>query len=424
MSRRVWLQGQVRTQQRAGIRGPVGKVWPRWISAGVSAEGGRRWECCMKLCPGDRAEACRGAGRLPGLGLGTQTSEERQASTVLQSWSQGGLLMGRQEWGGQGGGAVLHRARPLAATPFLGGAWAGARQEAKLWNQEGRQKPAVLKSGPRASQDAPEAPGHAAPQGRPSPPGPGAPRPRGRAVGAGAACVRRCCGGSGRRAPQWEQPRAVQQAALPAGRTGASPQDSPRAGSRCARPGAVSLCPPNSPAAASSLLCSKYGRGPHKRPHPSAPQRKTGALASPAVPQGHSSSRLPPHPRPTTLNALEKQTGVHGLRRQESPLCPSSLALLLAQPRPFPGSTRASEAVGIREHEVSWPREAQHPRSSLSWPSLFIQVHPRQACRMLKMVVRVSARWKPCPGHMLRTAELAKEENYCSVESAITCQNE
>lgn len=101
MSRRVWLQGQVRTQLRAGIRGAVGKVWPRWISAGVSAEGGRRWECCMKLCPGDRAEACQGAGRLPGLGLGTHTGEERQASPVLQSWSQEGLLMGRR---GKGGG--------------------------------------------------------------------------------------------------------------------------------------------------------------------------------------------------------------------------------------------------------------------------------------------------------------------------------
>lgn len=54
----------------------------------------------MKLCPGDRAEACQGAGRLPGLGLGTQTGEERQASPVLQSWSQEGLLMGRRRKGG------------------------------------------------------------------------------------------------------------------------------------------------------------------------------------------------------------------------------------------------------------------------------------------------------------------------------------
>ena len=35
----------------------------------------------------------------------------------------------------------------------------------------------------------------------------------------------------------------------------------------------------------------------------------------------------------------------------------------------------------------------------------------------------VSARWKACPGHVLRTAVLAKEENCCSVESVITCQN-
>ena len=66
------LQGQVRTQLSAGIRGPVSKVWPRWISVGVLAEGGLRCECCMKLCPGERAEACWGTGRLPGLGLGTQ----------------------------------------------------------------------------------------------------------------------------------------------------------------------------------------------------------------------------------------------------------------------------------------------------------------------------------------------------------------
>ena len=90
------LQGQVRTQLSAGIRGPVSKVWPRWISVGVLAEGGLRCECCMKLCPGERAEACWGAGRLPGLGLGTQTGEERQASPVLQSRSQGGLLMGQR----------------------------------------------------------------------------------------------------------------------------------------------------------------------------------------------------------------------------------------------------------------------------------------------------------------------------------------
>ena len=68
----------------------------------------------MKLCPGERAEACQGAGRFPGLGLGTQTGEERQAPPVLQSCSQGGLLMGQRVVG-------LHRARPLKVTLALGG---------------------------------------------------------------------------------------------------------------------------------------------------------------------------------------------------------------------------------------------------------------------------------------------------------------
>ena len=62
---------------------------PRWMSVGVSVEEGLRCECCMKLCPGERAEACRGIGRLPGLGPGTQTGAVRQASPVLQSWSPG-----------------------------------------------------------------------------------------------------------------------------------------------------------------------------------------------------------------------------------------------------------------------------------------------------------------------------------------------
>lgn len=296
MSRRVWLQGQVRTQRRAGIRGPVGKVWPRCISAGVSAEGGRRWECCMKLCPGDRAEACRGTGRLPGLGLGMQTGEERQASPVLQSWSQGGLLMGRQEWGG--GGDTTQSKTP-SGDRVPGGSLGRGRAGSKALESRSKTEAGGSKVG---AASLPGCPGSARPrghQGRPSPPAREHHAPaRGRWARGPRACGA-AAGGAGGDAPQWEQPRAVQQAALPAGRTGASPQDSPRAGSRCARPGAVSLCPPNSPAAASSLLCSKYGRGPHKRPHPSAPQRKTGALASPAVPQGHSSSRLTaPTPAP------------------------------------------------------------------------------------------------------------------------------
>lgn len=105
------LGGQVRTQLQAGrpgLGGPGadaaegrhqglgGQVQPRWMSVGVSVEGGLRCECCMKLCPGERAEACRGAGRLLGLDLGTQTGEVRQASPVLQIWSRGGLLMGRR----------------------------------------------------------------------------------------------------------------------------------------------------------------------------------------------------------------------------------------------------------------------------------------------------------------------------------------
>ena len=84
------LQGQVRTQLSAGIRGPVSKVWPRWISVGVLAEGGLRCECCMKLCPGERAEACWGAGRLPGLGLGTQTGEDSEGTHVLRGISNVG----------------------------------------------------------------------------------------------------------------------------------------------------------------------------------------------------------------------------------------------------------------------------------------------------------------------------------------------
>lgn len=278
--------------------------------------------------------------------------------------------MGQRGWG-------LHRAGALRRHwPWgrLAGGWAGSRglesrRRAEAWDSKdgavsrpGRPQSA----GPRGPSQ--ECPVSTRPGSTPSP-----------CTGDGHGGRVRACmlRGGGRDAPQREQPQASQQAALPPRRTRTAPElaRSPLP----LRGGAVSLCPLNSPAATSSPFLSKYGCSPYKRPHPSAPQRRRGALANPAP----SSGALPEPPDSPTSNALEKQTCVQGPSGQASPLCPSSRVLLRAQE-----ALDLLEAVGIREREVSSPREAQRPRSSPSWPSLFTQVQPRQTCRVLKMGIQ------------------------------------